>query len=122
MFVQFEEGGGALEVALLLEAALGLNFAELVEGFLELAGESLGVHAEGGEGAMGVHDVEVDGPLIGGWVGGAIEKGGFEQRDAVEAPGGVDEFLGELSFGGRGGLVFVEELGGSGAGRRQGPQ
>jgi hypothetical protein len=77
-------------------AALSLDFAELVQGFLELAGELLGVHAEGGEGAVGVDDVKVD--------------GGFELRDAVEAPGGVDEFLGELGLCGGGRLVFVEEL------------
>jgi hypothetical protein len=35
---------------------------------------------------------------------------GFEEWDAVEAPGGVDEFLGELGLGGGGGLIFVEEL------------
>ena len=96
MFVEFQNGGGTLEVALLLEAAFSLDFAELVHGFLELAGEALRVHAEGGEGAMGVDDVEIDGR--------------FEVRNAVETPGGVDEFLSELSFGGRGGLVFVEKL------------
>ena len=68
------------------------------------------VHAEGGEGAVGVDDVEVDGSLSGGRVGGAIEEGGFDQRDAIEAPGGVGEFLRELGFGGGGGLVFIEEL------------
>ena len=57
--MEFEKGGGTLEVALLLKAALGLDFAELVEGFLELAGEALRVQAEGGEGAVGVDDVEV---------------------------------------------------------------
>ena len=46
----------------------------------------------------------------GGRVGGAGEEVGFEERDAVEAPGGVGEFLDELGFGGGGGLVFVEEL------------
>jgi hypothetical protein len=30
-----------------------LDFAEVVHGFLELAGEPLGVHAEGGEGSRG---------------------------------------------------------------------
>ncbi len=45
-----------------------------------------------------------------GRVGGAIEEGGFEKRDAVEAPGGIGEFLGELGLGGGGGLVFSEEL------------
>jgi hypothetical protein len=39
---------------------------------------------------MGVDHVRVDGSLIGGWVGGAVEEGGFEQgmrlrRQAVSA-------------------------------------
>ena len=38
------------------------------------------------------------------------EQLGFQVRDAVETPGGVGEFLGELGFGGSGGLVFLEEL------------
>jgi hypothetical protein len=99
-----------LEVALLLAAALELEVAELVHGLLELAGEPRVVQAEGGEGAVGVDDIEFDTSLLGGWVGGAVEEGGFEEWDAVEAPGGVGEFLGELGFGGGGGLVFVEEL------------
>jgi hypothetical protein len=108
--MEFHEGRGVLEVALLLAAALSLDFAELVQGFLELAGEPLGVQAEGGEGAVGVDDVKVDGSLLGGWVGGAVEEGGFEQGDAVKAPGGVGDLLGEVGLGGRGRLVFVEEL------------
>jgi len=108
--MEFQEGRGAFEVALLLAAALGLDFADVVQGFLELAGESLVVQTEGGEGAVGVDDVEVDRGLLGGWVGGAVEEGGFEQGDAVEAPGGVGEFLGELGLGGGGGLIFVGEL------------
>jgi hypothetical protein len=58
---------------------------------------------------MGVDDVEGDFFLWRYWGGGAGEDVGFEQRDAVEAPGGVDELLDELGFGGRGGLVLVEE-------------
>src|SRR6202022_3490761 len=108
--MQFQQGGGALEVALLLVTALGLDFAELVQGFLELAGEALAVQAEGGEGAVGVDDVEVDCGLVGGRVGCAVEQGGFKEWDAVEAPGGVGELLGELGFGGSGRLVFVKEL------------
>jgi hypothetical protein len=41
----FMEGGGALEIALRLETALGLVCAELFPGFLELTGEPLAVHA-----------------------------------------------------------------------------
>jgi len=41
VFVEFEEGGGVAEVALLAVAALGLDGAELGERSLELAGEAL---------------------------------------------------------------------------------
>jgi len=99
-----------LEVALLLAAALVLDFAEVLRDFLELAGETLAVQAEGSEGTVGVDDVVVNGSLLGGWVGGAVEEGGFEHWDAVEAPSGVGELLGELGFGGSGGFVFVDEL------------
>ena len=109
-FMEFQDGCGMLEVTLLLMAALGLDFAELVECLSELAGEALRVHAEGGEGTVGVDDVEVDAGLIGVRVGGAVEEGGFEHRDAVEAPGGVGELPGELSFGGSSGLILVEKL------------
>ena len=35
---------------------------------------------------------------------------GFEERDAVGAPGGVGDFVDELSFGGGGGFVLIEKL------------
>ena len=38
------------------------------------------------------------------------EKLGFEEWDAVDAPGGVGEFVDELSLGGGGGSVLVEKL------------
>jgi hypothetical protein len=47
--MEFQEGSGALEVALLLAAALGLDFAEGVHDLLELAGEPLVVQAESGQ-------------------------------------------------------------------------
>ncbi len=47
--MEFEEGGGTLEAALLLDTAFGLDCAELVKCLLELAGEAVGVQAEGGE-------------------------------------------------------------------------
>jgi hypothetical protein len=47
--MEFEEGRGTLKGALLLAEALGLDFAEFVQGFLELAGEPLGVHSESGQ-------------------------------------------------------------------------
>ena len=110
MFVEFQKGCGAFEIAFLLESPLRLNFSQLIQGFLELAGETLGVHAEGGEGAVGVDDIEVDGSLIGGRVGGTVEEFGFEHGDAIEAPGSVGELLGELGFSVSGGVIFVEEL------------
>src|SRR6202035_1908755 len=38
------------------------------------------------------------------------EQLGFEERDAVEAPRGVGDFVDELSLGGGGGLVLIEKL------------
>ena len=38
------------------------------------------------------------------------EQFGFEERDAVEAPGGVGDFVDELSLGGGGGGVLIEKL------------
>jgi hypothetical protein len=99
VLVEFEEGGGVFEVAALALGAVGLDLAEHVQGFLKLAGEPLGVHAEGGQ----LRDQGLG-------AGGLGEKLGFELGDAVETPGGVGEFLSELGLGGSGGLVFVDEL------------
>jgi hypothetical protein len=75
-----------------------------------LAGESLSVDAERSEQAVDVHDVERRGLGAGGWGLGAGEDVGFEKRDAVEAPGGVGEFVHKLGFGGSLRIVFGEEL------------
>jgi hypothetical protein len=40
---------------------------------------------------------------------GIGEEVGFEERDAAKAPGGFGEFLDQMIFGCRCGLVFVEE-------------
>ena len=78
--MEFQEGGGALEVTLLLRRRRSDWISRsVIHGFLELAGEPLVVQAEGGEGAVGVDDVEVDGGLLRGWVGGAVEERGFER-------------------------------------------
>ena len=63
MFMEFQEGRSALEIALLLVAALGLDFAEVVHGLLELAGEPLTVQAESGEGAVGVDEIRWPRPV-----------------------------------------------------------
>jgi hypothetical protein len=94
------DGSSAFEVAFAALESVGLDLAKLLERFLELAGEALAVHAELGEGAVGVGDVDA----------GAGEQIGCEGGDAVEAPGGVGEFLGEMGFGVSGGAVFIEEL------------
>ena len=52
------EGGGRLRLALLALATVGLDDAELIESFVELAGETLGVEAKSGEGASGIGDAE----------------------------------------------------------------
>ncbi len=110
MFMEFQEGSCTLEIALLLETVLRLDFAQLVECLSELAGEPLRVHAESGEGAVGVDDVKFEAGLLGGRAGSAVEQGGFERGNAVDAPRGIGELLAELGFGRSRGLVFVEEL------------
>ena len=85
-----------------------MDGAELVEGLVELAVEALAVHAEGGDGSMGVDDVEFDARLFAGWIRAAVEEFGFEERDTVLTPGGVGELVDEMSFGGGGGAVLVE--------------
>jgi hypothetical protein len=110
VLMEFEEGGSVFEVVVLALAAVGLDFAELVERFLKLAGDALRLDAEVVEEPMGVDDVEIDCRLLRRWVGGTRQEVGFKERDAVETPGGVDELLDELSFGFSGRLVFVYEL------------
>jgi hypothetical protein len=81
--VEFQEGGCILEVAALALGALGLDFAEVFDGLLELAGQPRVVQAEGGKRGNKGLGVGVLGKQL-----------GLEQGDAVEAPGGVGEFLG----------------------------
>ena len=105
MFVKFEEGGGVPEVA----GAAGLDVAERVEALLELPGKALALDSEVGEEAMSVDDVEGD-LLIGrDGSGGTRQHLGFQQGDAIEAPGSVGELLDKLRLGWSCGLVFVEE-------------
>ena len=110
--MHFEQCGGAFEVAFFFGAAIGLEVAQLIESFVELAGEAVGVEGEFGDGLVGIDDVELDGGFRSGRMGGAREQFGFECGGAVEAPGGIDEFLDELLFGGALGLIFVEVING----------
>ena len=41
VFVEFEEGGGVFEIAALALGTVGLDFAELVQAFMELVGETM---------------------------------------------------------------------------------
>ncbi len=106
----YEELGRFVEMAALQAATVFLDFAELLERFLELAGEARTVEAKRSEGAMSIDDIEVDSSLLRGRVGGAREQLGFEEWDAVEAPRGVGDFVDELSLGGSGGGVLIEKL------------
>ena len=103
VLMEFQDVGGVAEVTALLVAAVVLDGAELVERLLELTGEAGAVESEGGDGLDGGLRREIGRC-------GLVEQAGFEERDAVEAPGGVGELLDELGFGGVGGLVFVSEL------------
>jgi len=78
-------------------AALGLELAELFEGFFELAGEALAVHAQGREGS----------DLVRRSRGRAVV---FERGDAVESPRRVNEGLHELFLEDADGFEVVEEL------------
>jgi hypothetical protein len=90
-------------------AAVGLDFAELVERSFELAREAMLVHAEvreraglfadgGGHGEGGV-DFRVRGVDVRRLLGEAErEQIGFKSCDAIETPGGVGERLDELLF------------------------
>ncbi len=108
--MEFQDGGGIFEVAELALAAVILDGAELFERFVELFREAMAVHAEGGDGFVGVHDVESDRGFFSRRVGGAGEEVGFEERNAIESPGGVGDFLDELGFCGSFRLVLVAEL------------
>lgn len=110
MLMNFEEHGGVPEVAPLKLATFGLDGAELVDSLLELAGETMAEETEAGEEPMGVDDIEIDGGLLVGRIGGAGEQLRFEERHAVEAPSGVREFVDELGLGGGGGAVLIEKL------------
>jgi hypothetical protein len=88
VFMEFEEGGGVVEVAALALDAAGLDVAEHVEALSELAGDAMALDTELSQEVMGIDDVE--GNFLGAfssgrdWGGDAREHVGFEERDAVE--------------------------------------
>ena len=118
--VHFEQLGGVEELVTFAVVALVLDLAELSERPFELAGEALavdadvgesdGVLAEGeghGEGGFGLRMVSADAILHFG--DAEREEVGLNGGGAIEAPGGIDEGLDELGFGGAAGLVFVQK-------------
>ncbi len=70
--MHFQDAAGALELAALVLAALGLEFAELIDGLVELAREPGVVEAEPGEGVVRVDDIKLDGGLFVGRICGAV--------------------------------------------------
>ncbi len=94
-----EEFGGFGELAAFQVVTLFLDFAELIERFLELAGEARAVQSERGQ----LRDQGLGVGVLG-------KQLGFEEWDAVEAPGGVGDFVDQLSLGGGGGGVLIEKL------------
>jgi hypothetical protein len=104
----YQDFGRIAKLAVFQAAALCLDVAQLFKGLVELAGEAAGVKSESGEDAVGIDDVEGDFLFGIGRRERAGEDIGFEQRNAVEPPGGVGKFLDELGFGGCRGLIFVE--------------
>ena len=120
VFVHFQNLGGVVELAKFDRAALGLDLAELSERPFELAGKALALGTDAGESAHVFTKCEGHGERGFGlrMVGAEAifhfndaerEKVGFDSGGAVHAPGGIDEGLDELGFGGVFGVVFVQE-------------
>jgi hypothetical protein len=120
VLVHFQNLTGLVELTLFDRAALGLNLAELSEGALELPGETLALGTDAGEGAHVFTKCEGHGE--GGFglrmVGAEAvfhfndaerEEVGLDSGGAVHAPGGIDEGLDKLGFGGVFGAVFSQE-------------
>ena len=59
VLVEFQQCGGVSEVAALAVLALGLDLAQFVEGFLELARQARTLQVDAGDEAVGVDDVNV---------------------------------------------------------------
>jgi hypothetical protein len=95
----YEDFGHVVEVAALQAAAFVLNIAEVPGSLFELAGEARAVEAEPGQ----QRDLDLRVGVLG-------QQLGFEEWDAVETPGGVGEFVNQLSLDGVGGFIVSEKL------------
>ncbi len=116
--VHFQNLSGLVELALFDCAAIGLDLTEQREGPLELAGEALALGADVGkcphvfakcqghrECGFGLRMVDADTVLHFG--DAEREEIGLDGGGAVDSPGGVDERLDELGFGGILGVIFA---------------
>ena len=101
-------------------ATFVLDFAELIEGAIELASEALAVDADLSERARLLAEGEGHGkcgfgvrmPVLDAvchFGDAEREEIGFDSGGAVHAPRSVNRRLEETRFGGAFGLVFVEE-------------
>src|SRR5277367_2218029 len=95
----YQDFGHFVEMAALQAATFFLDVAELIEGFLELAGKARAVESEPRQ--------ERD---LGLRVGVLGEQFGFDERNAAEAPGDVSDFMDEFSLDGVGGSAVGEKL------------
>ncbi|HEV3312244.1 MAG TPA: hypothetical protein VG815_17165, partial [Chloroflexota bacterium] len=120
VFVYSHGFGGVFELALFGFAAVSLDLAELSESPLELAGETLAVDADLGEGAgvlteghchgeggFGLRMAGVDAVFHFG--DAEREEVGLDGGGAVHAPGGIDERLDELGLDSAFRLAFIEQ-------------
>src|ERR1700720_3135367 len=120
VLVDFQDFRGLIELTLFGCTAFGLNLAEQREGAFELTGEALALGAYAGEcphvfakcqghgqGGFGLWMVGAEAILHFG--DAEREKVGLDSGGAVHAPGGIDEGLDELGFGGVFGVVFLQE-------------
>ena len=94
-----QDFGHFVEMAALQAATFFLNVVELLGSLLELAGEARPVESKLGQ--------ERD---LGLGVGVLGEQLGFEGWNTVETPGGVGDFVDQLSLDGGGGFVVSEKL------------
>jgi hypothetical protein len=119
LLTEFHDVGGADQGV--ARSTGSLTVSQLtIAGSLELAGEAMSVRAERAEGAVGIDDVESHAGLFIGGIGGAGEQVGFEEGDAVEAPGGVGEIADELALRWRWRVGIRLGIACSDAGRRRG--
>jgi len=107
LLMQFEESSGVSEFANFALAPLELNLMKLMERLVKLARQAIAMQTERVQEAVRVDNIEVDSGLLIGRIGRAGEHLGFEERNAIEAPGGAGKFGDEVMLSGSGRFVLV---------------